>query len=87
MRVRTLWKVYLPPTPFLPGARSGHNPKIYEKHKVLLGLAAQTLKNLISQGGGPLGGLERSVEKTHAKINQNRRLSNKLLFRLEFSRV
>jgi hypothetical protein len=87
VRVRTLWKVYLPPTPFLPGARSGHNPKIYEKHKVLLYLSAQTLKNLIRQGGPLWGALSVWSKKLEVENQLIRRLSNKLLFRFEFSRV
>ena len=71
MRVRTLWKVYLPPTPFLPGARSGHNPKIYEKHKVLLYLSTQPLKTLKAQGGGevPRGLGHFGRENSRSNIN------------------
>ena len=74
----------LPPSSLGPGPAKIKNQ---QKTSGFIRFSSPDPQKPHSPRGCPLGGLERSVEKTHAKINQNRRLSNKLLFRLEFSRV
>ena len=52
VRVRTLWKVYLPPTPFLPGARSSQNQKSKKNSRFYKVYQPKPSKTTYAKGGG-----------------------------------
>ena len=70
MRVRTLWKVYLPPTPFLPGARSGQNQKSTKNKRFYKVSQPRPSKTSYPKGGGSFGDLGHfGRENSRSKIN------------------